>query len=193
MRTMSDPERTAGLLLAAGGGVRFAGPAHKLLTEVRGRPLIVHALENMAGAGLAAIAVVTGAAEVGAVLTPGVVVIPNPRWEEGQATSLAAGVDWARQAGFAAVIVGLGDQPSIPAAAWRAVAAVTATPMAVATYGGRRGHPVRLHRRVWDRLPRAGDEGARRLMAASPELVTEVACEGDPTDVDTVEDLARWR
>ncbi|HEY2430315.1 MAG TPA: nucleotidyltransferase family protein [Acidimicrobiales bacterium] len=190
---MSDLEPTAGLLLAAGGGVRFRGAAHKLLTEVRGRPLIAYALENMTAAGLASVAVVTGAADVASILEPTVAVVPNPRWEEGQATSLAAGVAWARRAGMSAVVVGLADQPAIPAAAWRAVAAATGTPIAVATYGGRRGHPVRLHRDVWDRLPQAGDAGARVLMAASPELVTELACEGDPTDVDTVEDLARWR
>ena len=190
---MPDPEPTAGLLLAAGGGVRFTGPSHKLLTEVRGRPLVAYALENMAAARLAAIAVVTGAADLGDVLTPSVAVVANPDWERGQATSLAAGIAWAREAGFTAVVVGLGDQPSIPPAAWEAVAASSATPIAVATYGGRRGHPVRLARVVWDRLPRSGDAGARGLMAESPELVTEVACDGDPADVDTVEDLARWR
>jgi len=181
------------VLLAAGAGTRFAGPTPKLLAEVDGRPLVAHAVEHAAAADLDALIVVTGATEVASVLPPGSVELPNPRWAEGQATSLAVAIRWADVHGFEAVVVGLADQPGVPEAAWRAVAAATSAPIAVATYHGRRGHPVRLDRGVWDRLPTTGDAGARSLLAASPELVREVPCEGDPTDVDTVEDLARWR
>ena len=89
-------------------------------------------------------------------------------------------------------MVGLGDQPCVGAGAWRAVAAVTDRPIAVASYGGERRNPVKLHRDVWSPLPMAGDEGARHVIAANPDLVREVACDGDPVDVDTVEDLEAW-
>jgi len=179
------------VLLAAGSGTRFAGPGHKLLTTWRGRPLVTWALEAAFDAGLERTVVVTGAADLAAVVGPGVEVIANPAWAEGQATSLGVAIDWARREGMGAVVVGLGDQPMIPASAWRAVADADAD-VAVATYGGRRRNPVRLARSVWGLLERSGDEGARALMRHRPELVGEVACDGEPADIDTLEDLERW-
>ncbi|MCU1376419.1 MAG: hypothetical protein JWO68_3705 [Actinomycetia bacterium] len=177
---------TAAVLLAAGGGTRFGGDGHKLLAPFRGRPLVAWALD--AAGVLDELIVVTGAVDLD--LPAGARRVHNPRWAEGQATSLAAGVDAA--AGHDAVVVGLGDQPLIPAEAWRLVAAATTTPIAVATYGGQRRNPVRLAASTWPSLPRVGDEGARSLLRGRPDLVTEVACPGDPADVDTQEDLATW-
>lgn len=177
---------TAAVVLAAGGGTRFGGDGHKLLAPFRGRPLVAWALE--AAGVLDELLVVTGAVEVP--LPPGAREVRNERWAEGQATSLAAAVEAA--AGHDAIVVGLGDQPLIPAEAWRLVSAATATPIAVATYGGARRNPVRLAAEVWPLLPTEGDEGARSLLRGRPDLVTEVACPGDPADVDTQEDLATW-
>jgi molybdenum cofactor cytidylyltransferase len=185
--------RVAGVLLAAGEGSRFGGEDHKLLADFRGRPLVAWAAEALRTAGLDGCCAVTGAVDLGAVLDPlGLSVVHNPRWREGQATSLQAGLAWCRAGGFGVAVIGLGDQPLVPAGAWRAVAAADVAPIVTATYGGRRRPPVRLDAAVWDLLPATGDEGARVLMQRRPELVGEVACEGDPADVDTPADIRRY-
>lgn len=181
----------AAALLAAGGGSRFSGERHKLLAELRGRPVVAWALENVVAAALDETYVVTGAVDLSALIPPEATQLANPEWSDGIATSLAVAVDAAARAGHAAVVVGLGDQPFVPAEAWRAVGGA-ASPLAVATYGGRRGNPVKLDASIWPLLPRTGDEGARIVMGQRPDLVEEVACDGDPFDVDTVEDLIRW-
>jgi CTP:molybdopterin cytidylyltransferase MocA len=184
----------AAVVLAAGGGARFAGPGHKLLAPFRGRPLVAWALEQALAAQLDRTWVVSGAVDLAGagVVPPGVEVLHNPRWSEGQATSMQVAVGAARAAGLDAIVIGLGDQPLVLATAWRAVASAEGGPIVVATYGSKRRNPVRLGQEVWDLLPTAGDEGARTLIGQKPGLVSEVACEGDPVDIDRVEDLGPW-
>jgi len=66
--------------------------------------------------------------------------------------------------------------------------------IAVARYAGRRGHPIVMAPALWaEALALAGpDEGARALLSVRPDLVDEVDAPGDPADLDTPADLARW-
>ena len=183
----------AAVVLAAGGGTRFEGEQHKLLVPFRGRPLVTWAVASAVASGIGPVAVVEGAVPLGGVVPDDVVVLTNEAWAEGQATSLGVAVEWARSGGHDALVIGLGDQPLLDPSAWRAVAeAPVEPPIAVATYDGRRGNPVRLGSAVWPMLSFEGDEGARELMRRRPDLVGAVACEGSPADVDTVEDLEQW-
>ncbi len=170
------------VVLAAGLGSRFRGPEHKLLAVLDGRPVVYHAVAAALESGLDDVLVTFGAR---------VRRVVNPRYALGQATSLDRGIDVARELGHRRAVVGLGDQPFVTAAAWSAVG-VDEAPISVATYQGRRGNPVGLADAVWPLLPTGGDQGARALLRGRPELVHPVACEGQPDDIDTVEDLRRW-
>lgn len=173
----------AAVVLAAGAGSRFHGDTHKLLAVVNGRRLVDIAVDNARV--LDDLIVVSGAVPLDGA-------VHNERWREGLATSLQLAIATAGERGHDAVVVAHGDQPGIPPSAWRAVAAASTLPIAVAAYDGRRGHPVRLAAEVWPLLPTIGDEGAGPLIRQRPDLVVQVACEGDPADIDTLEDLRQW-
>jgi molybdenum cofactor cytidylyltransferase len=181
-----------GLILAAGEGTRF-GPEPKLLAELRGRPLIEHAVRAQCSVPeLQRVVVVLGAhaEELRERVDFGrasVVVCDN--WREGQAASLRRGLTELRDA--SKVIVTLGDEPLLtPEVVARFV---TAPPGTRAVYNGRPGHPVVLGpdqtRRV---MSLSGDRGARDLLGGGPQIEL-----GGPEDigrdVDTTEDLERMR
>lgn len=190
---VNSPQPQVAVILAAGSSSRFAA-GWKQVAEFRGRPLVAIAAQAALDAGcFSAVVVVAGAAPLDGVLPDGVRVVENPNWASGQASSLQVGVEAARQLGAQAVVVGLADQPMVPAESWLRVSQCeTDLPIVVATYDGERGNPVRLGALIWDELPDEGDEGARVLLGRRPELVAAVACPGDASDVDTVEDLDRW-
>ena len=184
---------TTAVLLAAGGGTRFAGTTHKLLATIERVPVFRRSLDHLVEAAFDRVVVVTGAVALD-IKDRGVTTVHNPSWVEGQAGSLQLALSAAADLGSDVVVVGLADQPFIPASAWRAVAdATTTAPIVVATYGGVRGpNPVRLHSSVWPHLPTDGDEGAKPVMRLHPNWVDEVACEGSAADIDTLEDLRSW-
>ncbi|MGA7759087.1 MAG: NTP transferase domain-containing protein [Ilumatobacteraceae bacterium] len=194
------PRTCAAILLAAGAGTRYAGPEHKLsarLPRNAAEPalsVIEAALASVLGAAIGPVIVVTGAAPdvVPAHFVDRVTIQHNQHWDEGQITSVRSGLDAATWLGCTTAVIGLADQPFVTASAWRRIAAADG-PIAVATYDGRRGNPVKLDADVWSLLPTTGDEGARALMRVRPDLVREVPCTGSPADIDTEEDLRRWQ
>ena len=185
------------VLLAAGAGSRFTGSTHKLLAQIGGARVVDRAVGAVlaaidSGAPIDAVIVVTGAVPL-AFDDPRVRTVHNPAWADGQATSLQAGIDEARDLGAEAVVVGLADQPFVDPSAWTAVASST-SPIAVAQYAddATTRTPALLRRETWGLLPTTGDFGARHLVSSRPELVEQVPCSGSPADIDTPEDLAKW-
>ncbi len=189
----SAREVGVGILLAAGSGSRFHGPSHKLLAEVDGRAVVSFAIDALKGAELDYKVVVCGSVDLSALIPPEFSVLDNPLWERGMATSLQVGVSYARRLRADFVIVGLGDQPFITASTWTKLARITGEKLVVATYDGMPRNPVRIDRSLFDRLPKYGDEGARQLIHENSDSVCYVECEGSPFDIDTLEDLGRWR
>ena len=195
--------RIAAVVLCAGGATRWRESAartglavsHKLLAPLRGRTVVEWSVEHAKAAGFDATIVVGGAVALPLSLVhdPALTILANPNWADGQAGSLALALDRCVELGVDIAVCGLGDQPFIEAEAWSIMGRTPiATPIAVATYGGERRNPVRLAAETFALIPRTGDQGARPLLRKRPEWVTELACPGNPIDIDTVEDLLSW-
>jgi molybdenum cofactor cytidylyltransferase len=181
----------AGLILAAGAGTRF-GDEPKQLADLRGRPLLEHAIAAQSAVReLERIAVVLGANAqqiLGQVDFGRAQPVICEGWEAGQAASLRAGL--AALAGTDKVVVTLGDAPLITT---EVIARFAGEPGgARALYGGRPGHPVVLGPRQIRALSLlTGDRGARDLLRDGPQIECGEMCSG--RDVDTPDDLEAIR
>jgi nicotine blue oxidoreductase len=189
--------RVAGLVLAAGEGRRLGGP--KALRVIDGERLVDRAVRVLHDAGCTPVYVVAGAASLAelASSTPApVIVVDNPEWQTGMASSLRAGLVAVQEDAAVIMVV---DTPGIgPEVVRRLVGAHDAGASAVvATYGGAPRNPVLLARRHFaDASALAvGDVGARTFLAAHPDLVRRVECSdvGDPADIDTPDDVRGGR
>ena len=180
--------RVVGAVLAAGSGSRMGAPKAEL--RVDGVRLVDRAVTVLRDAGCRDIVAIVRPG----VAVPGARVVVNADPERGMRSSLALAVA-AVDRDLDALAVLLVDTPGVGAAAVRSVlAGWTPGRVVVATYGGRRGHPTVMSAQLWrDALAMAAaDEGARTFLASRSDLVDEVPVDGDPTDLDTPNDLAQW-
>lgn len=189
-------DSVAGLLLAAGGGLRLGRP--KALVQFQGEQLVERGVRLLTQAGCQPIVVVLGAAapdvrSQSALGTAQVVV--NEAWETGMASSLRAGLRSLEQSGSDACIVALVDQPLVTAEALRRLIAAweAGAVAAAAAYRGQPRNPVLFDRRVWRDVSDAavGDEGARGWIHSNVNLVRLVPCDdvASSADIDTEADL----
>jgi CTP:molybdopterin cytidylyltransferase MocA len=130
---------------------------------------------------------------VTAAAPPGVTVIHAGNWRRGIAHSMRAALDALE--GYVqvdAVCIGLADQPLVTAEAYRRLAEAHSggARLAAATYGGERANPVLLDRSLWaEARDLSGDVGVRALMGQHDVVEVDCTDAGDPTDVDTLDDL----
>ncbi|HEY7046542.1 MAG TPA: nucleotidyltransferase family protein [Jatrophihabitantaceae bacterium] len=173
-----------GVVLAAGSGSRLGRPKAELV--VAGVRLLDRAVRELRAAGCTeVVAVVRAGTRV-----DGAIEVVNPEPDRGMGSSLRLALNAAPGERVAIVLV---DTPGIGADSIRRVLDIDA-PFVIARYGARRGHPVAIERALWAEVAALaeGDQGARPFMQAHPDLVTEVAGTGDPSDIDTPDDLAAW-
>lgn len=169
----------------------------KLLLPLHGRPIVRWSVEALRAHVDDLVVVTGGGGDAVRAALDGLAIrfAENPRPENGQGTSIAAGVA-ALHPGVEAVIIALGDQPRtsphvVPAllAAWRR----SGKPIVAPVYRGVQGTPVLFAAEVFPELRAlTGDAGARGVVAARSERVERVAFDAEmPPDVDTPEDFAR--
>jgi CTP:molybdopterin cytidylyltransferase MocA len=180
----------AGAVLAAGSGTRMGTPKAELI--VAGRRLLDRAATALRDGGCdPVIAIVRD----GTTVSDRVRAVVNLDPARGMRSSLALAVDAAALAGVDALVVLLVDVPGVAADAVRTVVAGWQPGrIAVASYQGTRGHPTVMSPGLWRAaLELAGaDEGARALLKARADLVDEIEVAGDPTDLDTPDDMRRY-
>ena len=193
------------VVLAAGSGSRFAGPApglgHKLAQPFAATTVLGSTVAAVRQSGLPFVVVtippLLGVASVEADERDIVMLASEDgseaRSARGMGHSIAAGVSARPHAPGWLVLPG--DMPLVRPASLRAVAAALGEHrIAYAQHGGRRGHPVGFRAELFAELAALhGDEGARRLIDRHAACGVEVADRGVLFDLDTVDDLAVLR
>lgn len=185
------------IVLAAGASSRMGRP--KALLRTGERTFVGAILNALQTAGVTDTVVVVRAgqpeliAEIEAAGFGRCVV--NPRAEDGQLSSLLAGLDAIDRDGVEGVLVTLVDVPLIGADTIRTLIArarVSNAAILRAVHEGRHGHPVLFKKRVFDALRRADPAiGAKAVIREWPPEDVEVADSGVTEDVDTPEDYRR--
>jgi molybdenum cofactor cytidylyltransferase len=195
-----QPLRFGAVILAAGASTRLGRP--KQLLEIEGRPLVARAAEAALAAGASPVVVVLGAnselirpalqgLDIGLVL--------NQDWAEGMASSVRAGLHALGQITLRldAVLLTVCDQPAFDADSVRRLLAAlqgSSRGIAAARYAGRHAVPAIFRRKHFFSLARLkGDQGARALLQEKAEDVVAVELPDLALDLDTPDDLDRWR
>jgi molybdenum cofactor cytidylyltransferase len=189
---MIETGKVAAILLAAGQSLRF-GTADKLFAPIDGEPLLVHAARRLVELKPARLIAVCGDAQGAAaiLLTPlGFEIVVNPNPERGLSSSLACGIEKARDGAAEAALICLADMPFVTLRHLEALLArfdPAHAPIVASGRGGIAMPPALFARSLFDQLAQAeGDRGGRTLLR-SASLVEAPASE--LVDIDLPKDL----
>lgn len=180
-----------GLVLGAGGSRRLGRP--KQLLPYGEKTLLGHVLDTARACPFDQLIVALGGAADGVrerVDLSGADVVVNESFGTGCSSSIAAALAAIDERAEHLVLM-LGDMPGVTVETVAAVvAAPPDAPLAVCRYDDQRGHPFRVHRRMFEELSNLhGDKGVWRLLDARADDVVEIPIAGPvPLDVDTPED-----
>ena len=186
-----------GILLAAGESRRMGYP--KPLLTINSLTFVAHISGTILEVVPRLVVVVGAYGDRVRAALPGdarIAVVENTDYRLGQLSSLRCGLA-ATGSECSAVLVHLCDHPLAKADTFRQVVRAwveTASPIVIARYRGRRGHPVLFARALFGELMNADDSrGAKAVVEADPSRVryVEVDDPGIVADLDTPDDLAR--
>lgn len=170
----------------------------KQLLPLGGRPLVVRAVDAALDSAVWPVVVVLGAnaEEIRPVLAKHpVLIVENPAWVEGLASSLRAGIAALQQfsRSLAGAIVALCDQPGFSSeVVARLIETQVATGRSIvaARYAGRNGVPALFLREHFTALAGlTGEEGARTLVNRAGADIATVDLPALAVDLDTPEDF----
>ena len=185
---------TVGAILLAAGSARRMGE-DKLLADLGGKPLVLHAFEAIEAAQLdSPIVAVAPGSRIRALLEGRARLVEVADHAEGMGHSLAAAVRKAPLS-WTAAIVCLGDMPFIRPLTLVALAREAAAKVIVRpTSEGKPGNPVLWGCAHFNRLGKLiGDQGGRALFERYPVELLECGDPGVLIDIDTPEALASAR
>ncbi|MDI3340808.1 MAG: nucleotidyltransferase family protein [Sphaerobacter sp.] len=191
--------RVVGVILAAGTATRLGG--RKQLLPLGGRAMLEHVLAAALQAPLDGRLVVLGsdADEIRTqVDLTGFQVVVNPRYPEGQSTSVIAAVEALPDDADAALFL-LGDQPEVPVPVLERIVEAyrrTGAPIVQPRYAEGRGNPVLIARALFPELRRLrGDTGARPLLERYRDRIAFADARefSRPADIDSLADYERAR
>jgi molybdenum cofactor cytidylyltransferase len=191
-----------GIVLAGGKSSRMGRPKALLPIGPSGDTFFDRITRTLLDAGVDDVIVVVGAdadaIRAGVRPASGVRIVDNPDYEQGQLTSLLAGLRAIHDAHSTAALVTLIDVPLVSAVTVRTLIAAQlehGAPVVRPVSNGRHGHPVIFSRNVFAELERADPaQGAKPIVRAHAAEMIEVVIhdEGAFTDIDTPEDYERF-